>query len=99
MADVLENEFAAREVTADVVVLDPPRDGCGKGVVDAVSAMRPERIVYVYCNPATQARDVGLLAERGYDLRLLQPLDMFPQTAHVEVIALLSGSASRKPAV
>ena len=99
VADVLENEFAAREVTADVVVLDPPRDGCGKGVVDAVSAMRPERIVYVSCNPATQARDVGLLAERGYDLRLLQPLDMFPQTAHVEVIALLSGSASRKPAV
>jgi hypothetical protein len=50
--------------------------------------MRPERIVYVSCNPATQARDIRLLAKRGYNLRLLQPLDMFPQTAHIFVFAL-----------
>jgi len=99
VADILENELVARGMTADVVVLDPPRDGCGKGVIDAVAAVRPERIVYVSCNPATQARDVRLLAERGYALRLLQPLDMFPQTAHIEVIALLVGGATRKPAL
>jgi 23S rRNA (uracil1939-C5)-methyltransferase len=99
VADVLKNEFVARGITADVVVLDPPRDGCGKMVIDVVSAMRPGRIVYVSCNPATQARDVRLLAEQGYTLRLLQPLDMFPQTAQIEVIALLVGSATRKPAV
>ena len=99
VADILENELVARGMTADVVVLDPPRDGCGKGVIDAVAAVRPERIVYVSCNPATQARDVRLLAERGYALRLLQPLDMFPQTAHIEVIALLVGGAIRKPAL
>jgi 23S rRNA (uracil1939-C5)-methyltransferase len=99
VADVLENEFVARGITADVVVLDPPRDGCGRRVIDAVAAMRPERIVYVSCNPATQARDVRLLAERGYTLRLLQPIDMFPQTAHIEVVALLIGNATRTPAV
>ncbi len=73
-----------------MVVLDPPRDGCGEGVLEGVAAMRPERIVYVSCNPATQARDIRLLAGRGYGLRLLQPLDMFPQTAHIEVVALLT---------
>ncbi|MFH0799976.1 MAG: class I SAM-dependent RNA methyltransferase [Pseudomonadota bacterium] len=99
VADILENEFAARGIAADVVVLDPPRDGCGKGVIDAVASMRPERIVYVSCNPATQARDVRLLAERGYTLHLLQPLDMFPQTAHIEVVALLVASVTRKPAL
>jgi 23S rRNA (uracil1939-C5)-methyltransferase len=99
VADILGSEFVMPGITADVVILDPPRDGCGKGVIDAVAAIRPERIIYVSCNPATQARDLRLLAERGYTLRLLQPLDMFPQTAHIEVVALLSGSASCKPAV
>jgi 23S rRNA (uracil1939-C5)-methyltransferase len=97
VADMLENQFVARGITVDVVILDPPRDGCGKGVIDVVAAMRPERIVYVSCNPATQARDVLLFAERGFTLCLLQPLDMFPQTAHIEVVALLIGSATRKP--
>ncbi|TRZ47896.1 class I SAM-dependent RNA methyltransferase [bacterium] len=99
VADILENEFVSRGITVDVVILDPPRDGCGKGVIDAVAAIRPERIIYVSCNPATQARDVRLLAELGYTLHLLQPLDMFPQTAHIEVVALLIGSATRKPAL
>ena len=57
-----------------------------------VAAIRPERIVYVSCNPATQARDIRLLSEYGYTLRLLQPIDMFPQTAHIEVIAVLTSS-------
>ena len=92
VADILENEFVVRGITVDVVILDPPRDGCGKGVIDAVAAIRPERIIYVSCNPATQARDIRILTERGYTLRLLEPLDMFPQTAHIEVVALLVGS-------
>ena len=90
VADVIRGEFTPRGLKADVVVLDPPRDGCGKGVIDAVAAIRPERIVYVSCNPATQARDIRLLSEYGYILRLLQPIDMFPQTAHIEVIAALT---------
>lgn len=90
VARILANAFVATGESADVVVLDPPRDGCGPEVIDALEAMRPKRIVYVSCNPATQARDVGLLTERGCSLRLLQPIDMFPQTAHLEVIALLT---------
>ncbi len=92
VAEVLRGKFMPRGLKADVVVLDPPRDGCGKGVIDAVAAIRPERIVYVSCNPATQARDIRLLSEYGYTLRLLQPIDMFPQTAHIEVIAVLTSS-------
>ncbi len=90
VAAVLEKEFVRRRVTADVVVLDPPRDGCGGGTLESVAALRPERIVYVSCNPATQARDVRHLSNHGYALRRLHPLDMFPQTAHIEVVALLA---------
>ncbi|MEW6335406.1 MAG: class I SAM-dependent RNA methyltransferase [Thermodesulfobacteriota bacterium] len=90
VARMLTRAFVATRERADVVVLDPPRDGCGTEVIAALEVMRPKRIVYVSCNPATQARDVGLLLERGWSLRLLQPMDMFPQTAHLEVIALLT---------
>ncbi|MCE5262349.1 MAG: class I SAM-dependent RNA methyltransferase [Deltaproteobacteria bacterium] len=93
VGEILGREFAARRRRADVVILDPPRDGCGKGVLDGVAALHPDRIVYISCNPATQARDVRLLAGRGYRLVRLQPLDMFPQTAHIEVIALLTQEA------
>lgn len=98
VANVLRCEFAPRGLRTDVVVLDPPRDGCGGGVIETVAAIRPERIIYVSCNPATQARDVRLLSEYGYTMRLLQPIDMFPQTAHIEVLAVLtSGEAGRLP--
>jgi 23S rRNA (uracil1939-C5)-methyltransferase len=97
VADILRREFVMRRVRAEVVVLDPPRDGCGDGVLDEVAAMRPQKIVYVSCNPSTQARDVRHLADQGYGLDILQPLDMFPQTGHIEVVALLTGSATRKP--
>jgi 23S rRNA (uracil1939-C5)-methyltransferase len=90
VADILGREFVRRRMTADAVVLDPPRDGCGEGVIEGVAAIRPERIVYVSCNPATQARDIRRLSENGYAVRQLQPLDLFPQTAHIEVVALLT---------
>jgi 23S rRNA (uracil1939-C5)-methyltransferase len=89
VAEILEKEFVRRHDTADVVVLDPPRDGCTAEALAAVAALRPEKIVYVSCNPATQARDCTKLSECGYALRTIQPLDMFPQTAHIEVVALL----------
>jgi len=93
VADILRNEFAEHRRTADVIVLDPPRDGCGDGVLEGVAALHPERIVYVSCNPATQARDILRLHDFGYILSHLQPLDMFPQTAHIEVVALLTWGA------
>ncbi len=81
----------AREGTrVDVVVLDPPRKGCSPDLIDTVAGMAPERVVYVSCDPATLARDLRLFAARGYDTRWVQPVDLFPRTAHVETVALLS---------
>jgi 23S rRNA (uracil1939-C5)-methyltransferase len=73
----------------DVVILDPPRSGMHKNTVDDVIKLNPEKIVYVSCNPATQVRDIRLLAEVGYRLIKIKPLDMFPHTCHIENVALL----------
>lgn len=73
----------------DLVVLDPPRTGARREVVEQVVARRPRAIAYVACDPAALARDVGLLAERGYQLRTLRAFDLFPMTHHVECVALL----------
>ncbi len=76
-------------VRADVVVVDPPRKGCEKILLEAISSMEPKTIVYVSCDPGTLARDLGILDELGYKTLEIQPVDMFPQTAHVECCALL----------
>lgn len=75
---------------ADVVVVDPPRKGCEVEVLDTIVKMSPQRIVYVSCNPATLARDLAYLDERGYRTIEVQPVDMFPHTAHVETVVLMS---------
>jgi 23S rRNA (uracil1939-C5)-methyltransferase len=73
----------------DTVLIDPPRVGCTAGTLAAIDRLRPERIVYVSCNPATQARGIRRPIDAGFSLDTLQPIDMFPQTQHIEVIALL----------
>jgi 23S rRNA (uracil1939-C5)-methyltransferase len=73
----------------DLVVLDPPRTGVEPGVIDALGEIRAPRMVYVSCDPATFARDARRLARGGYRLRKVQPVDMFPQTFHVETVSLL----------
>ena len=85
-----KTDKAAASQAANVVVLDPPRKGCAKELLDAVCMMMPERIVYVSCDPATLARDVKVLCEQGYELRKVQAVDMFPHTCHVETIVSLS---------
>ena len=72
-----------------MVIIDPPRSGMHPKVVEEVVKLGAERIVYVSCNPATQARDVKMMGEKGYELVKLQPVDMFPHTYHIENVALL----------
>jgi 23S rRNA (uracil1939-C5)-methyltransferase len=76
-------------VRPHAVVLDPPRKGCEQALLDAVVSMQPGRVVYVSCNPATLARDLKYLDSRGYRAQEVQPVDMFPHTAHVEAVVLL----------
>jgi len=84
----MEREFINTRRPLDVLVIDPPRDGC-KDIPFPGKTFKPQRIVYVSCHPATQARDCRYFADHGYTLQSLQPLDMFPQTSHIEVAALL----------
>lgn len=79
-----------RGIRPDAVVVDPPRKGLSAEVIDAVCGMAPDRLVYVSCNVATQARDLALLAQRGYQPRRALAVDMFPRTAHVETVVMLS---------
>jgi 23S rRNA (uracil1939-C5)-methyltransferase len=83
-------EMYDRGIRADVVVVDPPRKGCDEAVLKTLVDMKPERIVYVSCNPATLARDLKYLAEGGFEVREVQPVDMFPWTYHVECVVLMS---------
>ncbi len=82
-------KLRARGVQPHAIVVDPPRAGCAPVVLDTFVRMRPERIVYVSCNPASLARDLAVLADGGYRVREIQPVDMFPQTYHVECVALV----------
>ncbi|HYF91385.1 MAG TPA: 23S rRNA (uracil(1939)-C(5))-methyltransferase RlmD [Symbiobacteriaceae bacterium] len=81
--------LAGEGVRAQVIVVDPPRKGCDEPVLQAMAAVGPERIVYVSCNPASLARDLGLLSGLGYRTVEVQPVDMFPHTSHVECCSLL----------
>ncbi len=88
MKDLLNDDFVALHGKPDVVITDPPRAGMHEDVVGMLLKMLPEKIVYVSCNPATQARDAALLNAR-YDVMMIRPVDMFPHTHHVENVILM----------
>ena len=89
MKDILNDEFLSNHETPDVIITDPPRAGMHKDVVDMLLGIGAQKIVYVSCNPATQARDLAILDEK-YKVKKVQPVDMFPQTHHVENVVLLT---------
>lgn len=89
MKNVLTSDFIAAHGRPDVMIVDPPRAGMHDDVVKVILEAAPERIVYVSCNPATQARDLALLHEK-YDVEAVQPVDMFPHTQHVENVVALT---------
>ena len=89
-SEVVIPDLINKGIKADVVVVDPPRKGCDKKLLDAITNIDAKRIVYVSCNPSTLARDLAILEENGYKTVEIQPVDMFPHTAHVESVVLLT---------
>ena len=90
------SQLAAEGLHPDVVMLDPPRKGCDEATLSAVVTMSPRRVVYVSCNPETMARDLALLTAKGYRAEGFTPVDLFPQTAHCEVVGALTRSQKSK---
>ncbi len=92
--EVLPEKYEQEGISADVIVVDPPRKGCDEAVLQTMLKMKPERIVYVSCDSATLARDLKRLCEELYEVKRVAVCDMFPQSTHVETVCLLS---NRKP--
>lgn len=88
--EVLPKQYEKTKEYADVLVVDPPRKGCDKELLETMIMMQPKKIVYVSCDPATLARDVKILCESGYEVEKVQAVDMFPQTVHVETVIMMT---------
>lgn len=88
-SEVVIPDLIDKGIKADVVMVDPPRKGCDKKLLDAISNIDAKKIVYVSCDPSTLARDLAILEENGYNTLEVQPVDMFPHTSHIECCSLL----------
>ncbi len=89
-SDVVVQLQQERKIEFDVIVVDPPRKGCDKMVLDTIVALKPKTLIYVSCNPSTLARDVAQLKEAGYEVEQVQAVDQFPMTTHVEAVLKMS---------
>ena len=93
----LVHDLAMEVPSGSVAVVNPPRNGCAPEVLEALVHLEPRTLIYVSCNPDTLARDLDLLAGLGYRTEEVQPVDMFPQTSHVESVARLVPDRDRLP--
>lgn len=94
--EVLPQKYASDGITADVIVVDPPRKGCDEKCLETIVKMKPERVVYVSCDSATLARDLKYLTANGYDVKKVQGVDQFGHTGHVETVILMTRCVFRK---
>ena len=94
-AAISMREQAADGQRVDVLLMDPPRAGASEEFLHAAVALAPKRMVYISCNPTTQVRDLAFLRDRGFTVKVVQPVDMFPHTDHIETIALIVAPANR----
>jgi len=88
LAKTLDGDFVKEHGHPDIIITDPPRSGMHPKVIDQILSIKPSKVVYVSCNPATQARDISMLGSQ-YRVERVQPIDMFPHTQHVENVVLL----------
>ena len=88
MKNIFTDEFVKANKIPDIIITDPPRDCMHKKVIEQILKITPSRIIYISCNSATQARDIALMNNK-YKITKIQPIDMFPQTHHVENIVVL----------
>ena len=89
-AEEAARDFENRKLNPDIILVDPPRKGCSAETIQSIVKMKPSRVVYVSCDPATLARDLAAFEQKGYQCERLKPVDMFPRTAHVECVVLMS---------
>ena len=94
--EVLPEQYEKNQVYADVIVVDPPRKGCDEKCLETIVRMGPKKVVYVSCDSATLARDVKYLGEKGYEVKRVRCVDMFPQSGHVETVVLLTRKRKSK---
>jgi len=87
--EIVPKMIETENLSADIVVLDPPRRGCDEKLLQAIANISPKKVVYISCDPATLARDLAFLCENGFGVQCVQPIDMFPHTMHVETVVLL----------
>ncbi len=91
--EVLPKMYRENGISADVIVVDPPRKGCAESLLDTIITMAPRKVVYVSCDPATLARDLKYLALHGYEVKKARPVDMFGHASHIETVCLLTKSS------
>ncbi len=92
-AEEVIKKWQEENINADLIVVDPPRKGCDKKLLDTIIEMKIPRIIYVSCDPATLARDLNILSDNNYNILEVQPVDMFPHTMHVECVVLMCASS------
>lgn len=88
--EVIPNMYTQHNIKADVIIVDPPRKGCGEELLKSILEMKPNKIIYISCDSATLARDLKILCNDEYKISKIQPVDMFPSTIHVETICIIS---------